>query len=40
MTTVYNFFKKHMWDGYSVFERMFMASMVLLQIVVFCITPR
>ena len=39
MTTVYNFFKKHMWDGYSVFERMFMASMVLLQIVVFCITP-
>ena len=39
MTNVYNFFKKHMWDGYSVFERMFMASMVLLQIVVFCITP-
>ena len=39
MTIVYNFFKKHMWDGYSVFERMFMASMVLLQIVVFCITP-
>jgi nicotinamide mononucleotide transporter len=34
-----NYLKREMWDGFSVFERIFMWSMVLLQIVVYCFVP-
>ena len=34
-----NWLRKNFWDGYTLFEKIFMASMVLLQIVVFCIMP-
>ena len=39
MEKVCNWFIKTFWTGYSVFEKMFLASMVALQIIVFCITP-
>ena len=34
-----NWLRKNFWDGYTLFEKIFMVSMVLLQIVVFCIMP-
>ena len=34
-----NWLRKNFWDGYSLFEKLFMASMVLLQIIVFIIMP-
>ena len=34
-----NWFEKNFWTGYSVYEKLFLAAMVALQIVVFCINP-
>lgn len=34
-----NWLRKNFWDGYTLFEKIFMASMVLLQIIVFCVMP-
>ena len=31
--------KNEFWNGYSVFEKIFMLAMVLLQVVMYCITP-
>ena len=31
--------KKEFWDGYNLFERAFMMTMVLLQIMMYCIIP-
>ena len=31
--------KNEFWNGYSCFERVFMVAMVLLQVVMYCITP-
>lgn len=39
MTAIKNWFLRNFWTGYSVFERVFLWSMVALQIVVFCIVP-
>lgn len=39
MTKTLNCIKREMWDGFSTFERIFMWSMVLLQIVVYCFVP-
>ena len=34
-----NWFAKHFWTGYSWAERLFLISMLILQIIVFCIAP-
>ena len=31
--------KNEFWNGYSVYERLFMAAMILLQVVMYCIAP-
>lgn len=31
--------KNEFWNGYSLYERMFMAAMILLQVVMYCIAP-
>lgn len=36
---VCNYLKREMWDGFSVYERLFMWGMVLLQIIVYIIAP-
>ena len=36
---VKTWFLKNFWIGYNTFEKLFLASMTLLQVVVFCITP-
>lgn len=39
MTALKNWFLRNFWTGYSTFEKIFLWSMVALQIVVFCIVP-
>ena len=39
MAKVLNWIKNEIWTGYSVFEKLYLISMLLLQIIVFCITP-
>lgn len=39
MKKVGTFIKNEFWTGYNLFEKLFMASMILLQIVVYCIAP-
>lgn len=39
MTAIKNWFARNFWTGYSPFERAFLWSMVLLQVIVFCIVP-
>ena len=39
MEKIKTWMKNEFWTGYNVFERAFLVSMLLLQIVVFCITP-
>ena len=39
MVKVFNWIKNEIWTGYSVFEKLYLVSMLLLQIIVFCITP-
>ena len=39
MTNIKNWFLKTFWTGYNLFEKFFLLSMVLLQIIVFYITP-
>lgn len=39
MVKALNWIKNEIWTGYSVFEKLYLISMLLLQIVVFCITP-
>lgn len=39
MTAIKNWFLRNFWTGYSTFEKIFLWSMVALQIVVFCIVP-
>ena len=39
MARLKTWFGNTFWNGYSVWERLFLFGMVALQIVVFCITP-
>jgi nicotinamide mononucleotide transporter len=39
MTKTLNYLKREMWDGFSVFEKIFMWAMVALQIAVYIIAP-
>lgn len=39
MEKLKNYIKNEFWTGYNLFERVFMLSMVLLQIVVYCFAP-
>ena len=39
MEKVKNWAKNEFWVGYTLFEKLFMFSMVAMQIIVFCITP-
>ena len=39
MVKALNWIKNEIWTGYNVFEKLYLISMLLLQIVVFCITP-
>ena len=39
MTSVKNWVMKHFWNGYTTFEKLFLLFMVVLQAVVFVITP-
>lgn len=39
MTKTFNYLKREMWDGFSVFEKIFMWAMVALQIAVYIIAP-
>lgn len=37
--TLVNFMRKNFWDGYTVFEKLFLVGMILLQVVVYCFVP-
>ena len=39
MDKVKKWIKNEFWTGYNLFEKLFLVSMLLLQIIVFCITP-
>lgn len=39
MIAIKNWFLRNFWTGYSVYERVFLWSMVALQVIVFCIIP-
>ena len=39
MTKTFNYLKREMWDGFSLYEKLFMWSMVLLQILVYVVAP-
>lgn len=39
MTKALNYFKREMWDGFSLYEKLFMWGMVLLQILVYVVAP-
>ena len=39
MASIKNWVLKHFWNGYSVFEKLFLLSMILTQIIVFIICP-
>lgn len=39
MNTIKNYIKNEFWNGYNLFEKTFMISMVLLQIIVYCFVP-
>ena len=39
MTKTLNYLKREMWDGFSLYEKLFMWGMVLLQIIVYIIAP-
>ena len=34
-----NWIKKHFWTGYSTFEKLFLLSMIIMQVIVFAISP-
>ena len=34
-----NWFKNEFWNGYSLFEKLFLFSMILLQVIVYCFVP-
>ena len=34
-----NWFKNEFWNGYNLFEKMFLFSMILLQVIVYCFVP-
>ena len=39
MTKTFNYLKREMWDGFSLYEKLFMWGMVLLQILVYIVAP-
>ena len=39
MTKTFNYLKREMWDGFSLYEKLFMWGMVVLQILVYIIAP-
>ena len=39
MTKTFNYLKREMWDGFSLYEKLFMWGMVLLQVIVYIIAP-
>ena len=39
MKNIKSWFIKNFWTGYNIFEKLFLVSMLILQIVVFCIVP-
>ena len=39
MTKTFNYLKREMWDGFSLYEKLFMWGMVLLQILVYVVAP-
>ena len=39
MDCIKNWFLKNFWTGYNLFEKLFLVSMVVLQVVVFCLVP-
>ena len=39
MTKTYNYLKREMWDGFSLYEKLFMWGMVLLKILVYIVAP-
>ena len=39
MTKTFNYLKREMWDGFSLYEKLFMWGMVVLQILVYIVAP-
>lgn len=39
MAKIKNWFKNELWVGYSLFEKLFLLGMVLLQVIVYCFVP-